>query len=59
MPVDTVFLISVKVAEQGVEGVDSVLFNLVLQCEQHRMPLQSSGQEKGQPHVKQKVQSQS
>ena len=48
MPVHAVLLISVKIAKQGVEGVASVLFNLVLQREQHRMPLQSTGQEKGQ-----------
>lgn len=31
MPVDTVLLVSVKIAEQGIEGVAGVLFNLVLQ----------------------------
>ena len=48
VPVHAVLLAPVKVAEQGVEGVASVLFNLVLQREQHGMPLQSTGQEKGQ-----------
>lgn len=48
MPVHTVLLISVKIAKQGVEGVASVLFNVALQREQHRMPLQSTGEEKGQ-----------
>lgn len=48
VPVHAVLLISVKIAKQGVEAVASVLFNLVLQHEQHRMPLQSTGQEKGQ-----------
>ena len=47
MQVHAVLLAAVKVAEQGVEGVASVLFYLVLQREQHGMPLQSTGQERG------------
>lgn len=48
MPVHTVLLIAVKVAEQGVEGVARVLLNLVLKCAQHGVPLQSTGQGKQQ-----------
>lgn len=42
MPVHTVLLISVEVAEKRVEGVASELFNALLQHGQQRMPLQSA-----------------
>lgn len=48
MPVHAVLLVPVKIAEQGVEGVASVIFDLLLQRAQDWMPLQSTGQGKGQ-----------
>lgn len=42
MPIYTVLLISVEVAEKRVEGVARELFNALFQHGQQRMPLQSA-----------------